>query len=356
VNPHSAIEKLARPIINEMQTYEPMQPNGDAILLHANEAPNEIDVDKTYQLNRYPQNRPRRLVGQMASFYGVAEENVLVTRGSSEGIDLALRTFCVAGQDNVLLLPPTFEMYRVYASLQGAEVIEIRLDKENDFDFNFNSVSRACNDNTKIIFLCSPNNPSGTLIPQKAIEQLLFARAEKSIVVVDEAYIEFSNTKSVSMLIERHENLVVLRTLSKAFALAGARCGAILASATLIRLLSCALPPYALSSLVIDRAESVLNDAGIERMRALVDLAISERQRVKNELDQCRAVSRSWTSKANFLLVEFQDLPATLEVLRAKNILIRKFPSDPALKKCARITIGSTNENDKLLNAIRSMS
>ena len=162
----------------------------------------------------------------MAAHYGVAPENILVTRGSSEGIDLLIRSFCTAGQDSVLLTPPTFELYEIYASVQGARCIKVPLEERRDFAVDSGALLSACDDRTKLIFLCSPNNPVGTLTPREEILHILQSRSGKSVVVVDEAYIEYSGVDSLAPLVRRFDNLVVLRIVSKGLALAGARCGA----------------------------------------------------------------------------------------------------------------------------------
>ena len=229
--------RLARPEIRALRPYTTSTPAETFIRLNANESPAAVDTGSAEGINRYPSIRPVALTEKLAANYGVTADNILVTRGSSEGIDLLLRTFCSAGKDSVLLTPPVFELYETYASVQGARCIKVPLQTEHDFALDFDAVLSACDESTKLIFLCSPNNPVGTVIPREQILDIVAARAGKSIVVIDEAYIEFSDRDSLAALVSDHENLVVLRTLSKALALAGARCGSVIAPSWLIELL-----------------------------------------------------------------------------------------------------------------------
>jgi len=339
------IAALARPEIRDLRAYQAAVSPDDAIKLNANEAPSAVGTGVAQGINRYPALRPAALTGKMATYYGVAADNVLVTRGSSEGIDLLIRTFCSAGQDNVLLTPPAFELYRIYASIQGARTISVPLQADRDFSVDTDELLSTCNDQTKLIFLCSPNNPVGTVIPRQQILQ-----------IVNEAYIEYSDTDSLAPLVSQYDNLVVLRTLSKALALAGARCGAVIASAGLIRLLDGVLAPYALSSPVIYSAELALSNKQLTEAHDLVSRIIAERERLRVELGACEAVERIWPSLANFLLVRFRDLAEVGNCLKDAGIAIRTYDNDAALKDCARITIAAIADNNRLIHAIRSLN
>ena len=185
-----SIAALARPEIRELKSYQTTFAAPNDIKLNANEAARSVDSDLSTGMNRYPEIRPLSLTSRMAGHYGVEPENVLVTRGSSEGIDLLIRTFCAAGIDNVLSTPPAFEMYQTYADIQGIEVIEVPLLPQQDFALPVRDLLDACTEQTKLIFLSTPNNPAGNVIPRTALLEILHARAGKSVVVVDEAYIE----------------------------------------------------------------------------------------------------------------------------------------------------------------------
>ncbi len=349
------IAALARPEIRSLCAYQAAASRDGAIKLNANEAPSAVGTGLEDGLNRYPALRPVMLTRQMAAYYGVAADNVLATRGSSEGIDLLIRTFCSAGHDEVLLTPPAFELYQVYASIQGARTISVPLQADRDFALDTDALLAACKERTKLIFLCSPNNPVGTVIPQFEITRILEARAAKSVVVIDEAYIEYSDMDSLAPLVSQYDNLVVLRTLSKALALAGARCGAVIASAWLIQLLDSVLAPYALSTPVISSAELALSNNQLTEAHDLVSRIIAERERLRVELGACEAVERIWPSQANFLLVRFRDLAEVGRCLADAGIAIRIYDNDAALKDCARITIAGIADNNRLIHAIRCL-
>jgi histidinol-phosphate aminotransferase len=349
------ISELARPEIRALQSYKVAASPDGAIRLNANEAPLAIGNGAAQDLNRYPALRPTALTASMAGYFGVTADNVLVTRGSSEGIDLLVRTFCRAGRDAVLLAPPTFALYEVYASVQGARTIKVPLRTDRDFALDTPALLSACDERTKLIFLCSPNNPVGTVIPREEILRIVEARAGKSVVIVDEAYVEYSRTDSLAPLVPGFDNLVVLRTLSKALALAGARCGAVVAPAALIGLLDGVLAPYAVASPVIRSVELALSDSQLTEAQALVAEIVAERERLRAELAACKAVQQIWPSEANFLLIRFRDLPAVERCLGHAQIAIRTFADDSSLRDCARITVASANDNDRLVQAIRGL-
>ncbi len=350
-----SITELARQESIALRGYEVAGPADGAVRLNANEAPQAIGNGNAHGLNRYPALRPTALTASLARYYGVATENVLVTRGSSEGIDLMVRTFCRAGRDSVVLTPPAFALYELYASVQGARAIEVPLQADSDFTLDTAALIAACDDETKLIFLCSPNNPVGTVIPREEILDVVRARAGKSVIVVDEAYVEFSAVDSLAPLVSTFDNLVVLRTLSKALALAGARCGAVIASPAVIRLLDGVLAPYAVSAPVIDSVELALSNSQLTEARKLVADTVAERERLRPALAACGAVQHVWPSEANFLLVRFRNLRAVERRLDDERIAIRTYPGDDLLHNCARITVASAAENDRLVQAIRSL-
>jgi len=350
-----SIAALARPEIRNLRAYQVPDACDHDIRLNANESPLATGTQNPEGLNRYPARRPAALTRKLADHYGVAAENLLVTRGSSEGIDLLVRTFCSAGQDNVLLTPPAFKMYQVFASLQGAGIVNVSLRAESNFAVDTPALLRACDERTKLIILCSPNNPVGCVVPKNEILEILRARAGQSVVILDEAYIEFSDTDSLASLVTEYDNLVVLRTLSKALALAGTRCGAIIASSELIRILDGVLAPYALSSPAIASAEIALSAEQLACSSQAIVRTINERERLRRELTACKAVEQVWPSQANFLLVGFRRLDPVERCLKDAGIAIRTFNNDSLLHDCARITISSEADNDLLIRAIRSL-
>ena len=225
------IQAIARPEIRDLVPYDAKPLDAAFTRLNANEAPvNPYNSALAEPVNRYPELRPRSLQTTLADLFDVRAPALCPTRGSSEGIDLLIRSFCRAYRDNVVVLPPTFEMYASYASMQAADIRRVPLLAKRGFAVDWQTLDNRCDRNTKIIFLCSPNNPTGNLIPRTEILEFAKSRDGKSLVVVDEAYIEFSDQQSLANKIDDYENLVVLRTLSKAYALAGARCGVVIAS------------------------------------------------------------------------------------------------------------------------------
>lgn len=350
-----SLERLVRPEIRNLRPYVTASEKRARVRLNANELPwtGCAAGHGDQSLNRYPAVRPAELREALACHYGVAAENLLVTRGSSEAIDLLIRACCRAGRDSVLVSPPTFAMYRVYADIQGATTLSALVHPTDDFRLDVSAVLDSCQENTKLVFVCSPNNPTGTVVPAADIAEIARTRAHRSIVVVDEAYEEFSGAGSLAASIGEFANLVVLRTLSKALGLAGARCGALIGPAELVGWLDGMLAPYALATPVIDSVMQALSPDNVADARRVIAQIVCERERVRKALAGLPAVTQVWPSRANFLLVRFRNLDAAMTALRAAGILVRDFPDEPLLAACARITVGSREENDFLLAALR---
>ena len=266
---------------------------------------------------------------------------------------MLMRVFCRAGQDSVATVTPTFSMYRHYAAVQGAQLIESTTSRDQGFAIDVEALLSACNDTTRLIFVCSPNNPTGNVIPRDDLIRLLESRRNKSAIVVDEAYIEFAQHPSIIALLDRFENLIVLRTLSKARAYAGARCGSVIAAAPVIQLLNTVQAPYALATPVVECVENVLQAECVEEAEVWTRTVIDERERLVGAFRELPFVRRIWPSSANFFLVEVQDVPALLEQSASDRILLRYFGGD--LADCVRITVGSAAENDRLLQTFRKL-
>jgi histidinol-phosphate aminotransferase len=261
----SWIQGLARPEIVALKAYEHAIWEPSLERLHANELPWRSFMDRSEAgLNRYPEPQPHLLVERLAALYGVSEKRVLVGRGSDEGIDLLVRGFCRAGQDSVVICPPTFGMYAVAARIQGAGVLSVPLLAERGFALDESAVLARCTADVKLVFLCTPNNPTANLLDEQAILRLARALLGKAIIVIDEAYIEFSAAQSLARYVADLPNLAVLRTLSKAYALAGARCGTLIADPEVITLLRKVIPPYALTQLTLEAVLKQLEPAQIE--------------------------------------------------------------------------------------------
>ena len=350
----SWVTELARPEIVALKAYEHAVWEPALERLHANELPwRSFSDDSVAGLNRYPEPQPRALVERLASLYDVSPESVLVGRGSDEAIDLLVRGFCRAGQDSVVICPPTFGMYSVAARIQGAHVLTVPLRADAGFALDEQAVLDQCKRDVKVVFLCSPNNPTGNLLSGDSVLGLTRALAGRAVVVVDEAYIEFSDAQSLARRIPEFPHLAILRTLSKAYALAGARCGTLIADPEVIALLRKVIPPYAIPQLCMEAVLKALEPAQIAVSKTRLDVIRAERQRMLAALPSCSNVTRVWPSAANFMLAEFADAPLALARSRGARLLIRDVRGYPGLDRCLRITVGSPEQNNRLLDALR---
>jgi histidinol-phosphate aminotransferase len=345
------IARLARPEIRALKPYEAAVQVDDTIRLNANEAPWRSSGDRFRRpLNRYPEIRPALLRAALADRYGCGVEQLLVTRGTSEAIDLLIRVFCRAGHDSIVTTTPTFSMYRHYAEVQGAVLREVETKRDNDFAIDPDAILRGCDETTRLIFLCSPNNPTGSMISRESLIEILEKRGDRSACVVDEAYIEFAGESSVVDLIGRYENLIVLRTLSKALAFAGARCGSVIGPKDVIDMLNAVQAPYALATPVVECVENALQAQSLGEADQRVAQVIEERKRLIDSLSTLPFVRRIWPSAANFFLAEVDDAGALMAKSKSDKILLRYFGG--ALSDCVRITVGTKDDNDKLLQTL----
>lgn len=350
-----SIVELARPEIRALHPYEAAEQVDDTVRLNANESPEVTAAGKFRRpLNRYPEVRPRGLQSSLAARFGCRPEELLVTRGSSEAIDLIIRAFCRAGVDSILTHSPSFSMYRHYANVQGARVIEVPTFAEQDFSIDVDALLVACLPETRLVFVCSPNNPTGSMLAESDLERLLQARRRTSAVVVDEAYIEFARAPSVTALLDRNPNLIVLRTLSKALGFAGARCGAVIGQTSIIRLLDAVQAPYALATPVVECVEDALEDEQLEQAAATVKRTIAERERLASAITAYGFVRKVWPSHANFLLIEVDDANVVMAHCKQQGVLLRHFAGN--LAHCIRVSIGSAAENQRLLSAFDTLT
>ena len=348
----SAVLDLARPELRKLRPYTPGAYEPGLIRLNANESPWRLPGDKTERgLNLYPPPRPAALRDALAAHYGTPASELLVTRGSSEAIDVLIRGFCRAGRDEILICPPTFDMYRLYAGIQDAEALAVPLVKQRDFAMDADRVLAAVTERTKIVFVCSPNNPTGGSVPRRDVEALCAALEGRALVVVDEAYHEFAGGHFLDLR-ARYEHVVLLRTLSKYVALAGARCGAVLAAAEVVDFLERVLPPYTFPTPSIELVSEALSPDSLRVAAERVALIKRERARLAEALGVTPDVLRVYPSDANFVLVETRDAARFMETARKAGILVRTFAAEPALAGCVRITVGRPQDNDRLLQAI----
>ena len=345
---------LARPDILELQPYQHATWDPSLERMHANEMPWRAQGDNTrLGLNRYPEPQPRELVERMAQLYEVPADRVLVGRGSDEAIDLLARAFCRAGQDSVVICPPTFGFYKVAARIQGAGVIEVPL-LEEGWALDAPAVLEAGR-RAKLVFLCSPNNPTGNLLDEDAMLGLCRELADTALLVVDEAYVEFSGRASLAARLDAHPNLVVLRTLSKAHALAGARCGAMLAAPEIVALLKRIIPPYAITASTIEEVLSFTEPPQRAIAAGRIRTILAERERMRARLTASSAVARVFPSDANFLLVQCRDAARVLAAGKSTGLLVRDFSNAPRLANCLRVTVGTPDQNERLLAALESL-
>lgn len=348
----SWVHALARPDIVALKPYEHASWEPSLERLHANELPwRPADDDSRAGLNRYPEPQPRALIERLAELYAVAPASVLVGRGSDEAIDLLTRAFCRAGTDAALVCPPTFGMYAVSARIQGAEVLQVPLLAANGFALDEHALLDRCTAAVKLIFLCSPNNPTGNLLDEAAILRVTRRLAGRALVVIDEAYLEFSGQPSLARLVAEVPNLAILRTLSKAYGLAGARCGALIADPEIIALLRKIIPPYAIPQLTLEAVLARLTPEARVRSRATLEVLLTERERLLLALPRLPRVTRVWPSAANFVLAEFEDAGAALARAREAHLLVRDARGYPGLGRALRVTVGTPEQNARLLEA-----
>lgn len=321
------------------------------VLLNANESAWPASGDAAAELQRYPEGRrPAVLLARMAAYYGVTAQAIAITRGSDDAIDVLTRAFCQAGRDAVVVMPPTFAMYAVCASIQGARVIEVPL--EAGFALAPAAVLAAVDERTKLVFACTPNNPTGGVLARSALLALADALRGHALLVVDEAYVEFAETPSLASEVAARENLAVLRTLSKAHALAGARVGALIAAPEIVTLLERLLPPYPLATPSARAAEAALAPAGLQATEGRIEATRRERVRLAEALAARPEVDAVLPSQANFLTVRWHEAGAIHERLLQRGIVVRDVSRYPGLEQCLRISIGRPDENDALLEAL----
>jgi histidinol-phosphate aminotransferase len=348
----SWVKELARPDIVALKAYEHAAWEPSLERLHANELPWRPRGDESIAgLNRYPEPQPRALVEGLATLYGAAPQSVLVGRGSDEAIDLLTRSFCRAGRDAVLVCPPTFGMYAVSARIQGAEVATVPLRADAGFAIDERAVLERCTPDVKIVFFCSPNNPTGNLLDEQTVLRIAGKLAGRAVVVVDEAYIEFTDAPSLARHLPKLPHLAILRTLSKAHGLAGARCGTLLADPEVIALLRKVIPPYAIAQLTMEAVLRQLEPGKLAESRAQVAVIRAERQRLMTALPELSRVVRVWPSAANFILAQFADAGAALTLARDTHLLVRDARGYPGLGQALRVTVGTPAQNNRLLEA-----
>lgn len=330
--------------------------DGD-IWLNANESPWPNRASGSAMVRRYPEPQPLELRRALADLYGCQPAQLLIGRGSDEGIDLLVRALCRPGADAVLVTPPTFGMYAVCARLHGARAVEVPLlDRADGFVCDFATVARVAKaEAVKLVFLCSPGNPVGNLLAPDAIAALARDLDGRALLVVDEAYIEYAQQSSVIALLAHSRNIAVLRTLSKAHALAAARIGSVIADTELIEVLRRCQAPYPLPSPCVELAARALDSHARDATDAHVVTVLAERERLAAALASAPLVRRVYPSRANFLLVRFADASAVYDRLLAAGIVVRDLRAVPGFEDALRITVGSPEQNSRLIRSLATM-
>ena len=344
------VSRIARPEILALEHYEHASWDSGLERLHANENPWRSDADRSATgLNRYPEPQPRAVEARLAALYGVSVGQLLAGRGSDEAIDLLTRAFLVPGRDAALICPPTFGMYAVAIRIQGARLVEVPLNAAAGYALDEAAVLAAVTPNVKLVFLCTPNNPTGNSAPVATIERLATDLADRALVVVDEAYVEFGDAPSLAPAVVTHPNLVILRTLSKAYSLAGARCGAVIANAGIIELLDRIRPPYSIPTATTEAVIGALTPTALASAQTRIAELKAERRRLEVALATLPLVRRVRPSEANFLLVECEDATELMARARRAGFLLRDLSRGVPTPCAVRITVGTPEQNDQLL-------
>ena len=339
---------IARKAIIDFAAYSARGGSTGALHLDANESPYAPPpVRGAEDYNRYPEQQPPALVSRLADLYGTTQDRLMVGRGADEAIEILLRTFIEDGQDNILICSPTFGYYKTCAQIQGAGIIDVPL--TDDYDWDSAAIIKAAeeSENLKVIFLCTPNNPTGGIIKDDLVQQLC-KRFPNIIIAIDEAYEEFSTAPSYIPKTADFPNLFIMRTLSKAYSLAGVRGGVAIADPRVIALMLKVLPPYPIARPVEDAILAALSPAAMSTHAARLSEWISERDHMFTELQKSPFIKKIWPSEANFLLIDVQDDAALMRELSRRNVKIRDYRSTTGHM---RISIGSPEENTIALAA-----
>jgi histidinol-phosphate aminotransferase len=340
------IEQLLRENIRKLKPYSSARDefSGEAeVFLDANENPYNSPW------NRYPDPRQIKLKKIVGEIKKISSDHIFLGSGSDEPIDLLIRAFCEPHSDNIVSISPSYGMYKVAADVNAVKVIEVPLTE--DFELDSDGLLKASNENTKVVFLCSPNNPSGNALDHESLIKII--DNFNGIVVIDEAYIDFCPEKSFLPLLNQYPNLVILQTFSKAWGMAGLRLGMAFASVPIIDILSRIKYPYNLSILTQQKAMELLS---LNKKKAWVEIILKERTKLIKELSRFSFVKKIYPSDANFILVKTEDPKGIYQFLVKENIIVRDRSSVFLCEGCLRISVGSPEENSILLIALDKFS
>lgn len=341
------LDRLVRQNIKRLKPYSSARSEFSgtaAVFLDANE--NSFGSPLTKWYNRYPDPLQRDVKKKLATIKNLAPEKMLLGNGSDECIDLLIRAFCEPRRDNVIICPPTYGMYEVYAHINDVPVKEVPL--TSAYGLNLEALEAAVDENTKLIFFCSPNNPTGNSLDREAIEMVL--NNFDGLVVVDEAYINYSRQRSFVCELNDYPNLVVMQTFSKAWGLAALRLGMIFASTDIVDVLNKIKPPYNINQATQELVLKALDN--LEEVNAMIKETVAGREALKNELALLPMVQKVYPSDANFLLVKMQDATAVYNYLKGQGIIVRNRSSVLLCDDSLRITVGTPEQDEQLLNAL----
>ena len=313
------------------------------IYLDANESPFDN------RINRYPDNKHAELKKVVSDIKKVNVNQVVFGNGTDEILDLIVRVFCNPNEDKIITLPPTYGMYDVIAKTNGVENIEIPL--KSDFSIDKNQILKLNSTSIKVLFLCSPNNPTGNSFDTNNLTDLI--KAFKGIVVIDEAYIDFSSKQSLISLIEDNNNLIIIQTMSKAFGMAGIRLGMGFSSKKIIDYLNKIKPPYNINVLTEKKALEELNK--IDEIEKNISIVLDQRKLLVSSLEKLDFVEKIYKSDANFLLVKVDNADLRYNQLLERGIVVRNRSNQPLCQNCLRITIGTKNENTSLIKTLNEL-
>jgi len=342
------INKLVRKNVLTMESYSSARDefkdfDQNLIFLDANENPFENG------LNRYPDPKQKSLRKAISELKNICENNIILGNGSDELLDLLFRAFCEPNRDAVITLPPTYGMYGVLANLNAIENKEIIL--QNDFEPNVDLILKATDESTKILFLCSPNNPTGNTFSEDKIQILL--ENFSGLILIDEAYIDFSGKESWLQKIAEFPNLIILQTLSKAYGLAGIRLGILYANPEIISILDKIKPPYNINKLSQEKALKRIEN--YDSVLKEIEVILAERKKLIAALNTIKFIEKIYNSDANFVLVKVDDAEKRYDQLLKEGIVIRNRSSQKLCENCLRITIGTEKENQQLLEILKSL-
>lgn len=356
----SMIQQLLRPHLRNVTPYLSARRSmsGGTIWLNANESPYSSDYQvETSTLNRYPNFQSQPLNQAYAHYAGISDTQLLSHRGSDESIELLIRSFCEPGQDSIMICPPTYGMYAISARVNNTRVVSVPL-QPTDWQLNLEAI-KANSQGVKVVFVCNPSNPLGNRLNPADIHSVIQYFAGRALVVVDEAYIEYTSDSaeapSFAQYLEQYDNLVIMRTLSKAFGLAAIRVGFTLAQEEVIQALVPVLAPYPLADLSIQVATQALRAENLLEMRQNVIQTVAERELVAQALAEFPWVIQVEPSDTNFILVHVENAQTIIQHCQQAGILLRDQSAQTGLEHCIRITIGDPAENAQLIAVLNAM-